>query len=119
MNASEIMKELYESLKGTRVVQGELTIKDFDDDMYEELYYSLLETLAPYIGNNYEFWYTKTARSFHRYKARSRRTFDFYDPHFEKSVESQSIREQLATIKYYLQKRAYSRYEIKSEEEEA
>lgn len=106
-------KELYTGLKGTRVVQGELTIPDFTPEMYEELFYTLLEELAPYIGANYEYWYIKTARSFHRYKARSRHTLDFYDPQVEKGVESQSIREQLATLKYYLQKRAYSRYPLK------
>lgn len=111
-----MMKELYESLIGTRVVQGELTIPDFSPEMYEDLYYALLETLAPYIGQNYEFWYTKTARSYHRYKARSRNTYDFYDPQVEKDVHSQTIREQLATIKYYLQKRAYSRYPLKESE---
>lgn len=105
--------DLYQSLKGTRVVQGELTIQDFTPGMYEDLYYMLLEEIAPYIGENYEYWYTKTARSYHRYKARSRHTFDFYDPQVEKDVGSQTIREQLATLKYYLQKRAYSRYPLK------
>jgi hypothetical protein len=112
------LKEIYNDLKGTRVNQGELTIPNFTDPDYEELYYYLLETLAPYIGENYEFWYTKTARSYHKYKARGRRTFDFYDPQYEKSVGSQSIREQLATLKYYLQKRAYSRYPLKYDMEE-
>lgn len=109
------IKELYESLKGTRVIQGELTISDFEDAEYEELYFLLLEELAPYIGENYEYWYTKTARSYHRYKARGRHTFDFFDPQYEKDVGSQTYREQLATIKYYLQKRAYSRYPNKAE----
>lgn len=112
------LKDLYENLKGTRVRQGELEIPDFTSEMYEELYYSLLEILAPYIGDNYEYWYTKTARSYHKYKARSRHSMDFYDPQYEKSVESQTIREQLATIKYYLQKRAYSRYPLKTDMEE-
>jgi hypothetical protein len=111
-------KELYESLKGTRVIQGELWIPDFTDEDYEELYYMLLEELAPAIGTNYEYWYTKTARSYHRYKARGRHTFDFYDPQYEKSVGSQTIREQLATLKYYIQKRAYSRYPLKNAKEE-
>lgn len=106
-------KEIYESLKGTRVHQGELLIQDFTDADYKELYYYLLEELAPIIGDNYEFWYTKVARSYHRYKARGRHTFDFYDPQYEKSVESQTIREQLATLKYYVQIRAYSRYPLK------
>lgn len=110
-------KELYESLKGTRCVQGELTIPDFSDAEYEELYYYLLEVLAPFIGSNYEYWYTKTARSYHRYKARGRNTFDFYDAQYEKEVSSQTVREQLATIKYYLQRRTYSRYPNKVNEE--
>lgn len=111
------LKELYNSLKGTRATQGELTIPDFTEADYEELYYYLLGELAPYIGSNYEYWYTKTARSYHRYKARGRNTFDFYDPQYEKEVSSQTIREQLATIKYYLQRRAYSRYPNKVNEE--
>lgn len=108
------IKEIYNSLKGSsRVVQGELTIPDFTPADYEELYYTILGELAPYIGDNYEFWYTKVTRSYHRYKARGRHTFDFYDPQYEKGLESQSIREQLATLKYYIQKRAYSRYDVK------
>jgi hypothetical protein len=111
------LKDLYDSLKGSsRCVQGELTIPDFKDEDYKELFFTLLEELSPYIGSNYEYWYTKTARSYHRYKARGRHTFDFYDPQYEKDVESQTIREQLATLKYYLQKRAYSRYEPKISE---
>jgi hypothetical protein len=93
-----------------------LTVPDFTDAEYEELYYTLLECLAPYIGENYEYWYTKVARSYHRYKARGRNTPDFYDPQYEKGVESQTVREQLATLKYYIQKRAYSRYPLKESE---
>lgn len=111
------VKGLYEELKGTRVIQGQLTIPDFEYGDYEELYYMLLEHLAPAIGDNYDFWYTKWARSYHRQKARSRRTFDFVDPQFEKEVGSQTIREQLATIKFYLQKRAYSKFPLKCEME--
>jgi hypothetical protein len=111
------IKELYESLKGTRAIQGELTVPNFTDENYEDLYYYLLEELKEHIGSNYEYWYTKTARAFHKYKARGRNTFDFYDPQYEKPVESQTIREQLATIKFYCQKRAYSRYPRKDIEE--
>jgi hypothetical protein len=112
------MKELYESLLGTKCVQGALTVQGFDESMYEELYYTLLEYLAPQIGDDYEFWYTNVSRRYHRYKARGRHTPDFYDPQYEKNVESQTIREQLATIKYYIQKRAYSRYPLKDVNEE-
>lgn len=109
--------EIYESLKGTRVKQGELTIADFTDSMYEDLYYTLLEELAEHIGGNYEFWYTRIARSYHKYKQRSHKTYDYPDPQYEKALDSQTIREQLATIKYYCQKRAYSRYPKKEVEE--
>jgi hypothetical protein len=103
--------EIYESLKGrSRVINGELTIPGFTDEDYEELYYTLLEMLAPYIGNNYEYWYTKWARAYHRQKALSRHTVDFYDPQYEKPVHDQTIREQLATIKFFVTRRTYSRY---------
>lgn len=113
------IKELYDSLKGvSKMVQGELTIPDFTEEDYEDLYYTLLEELSEHIGDNYEFWYTKWARSFHKYKSRYRHTFDFLDPQYEKPVEVQTIREQLSTIKFYLQKRAYSRYPKKFINEE-
>lgn len=111
------IKELYESLKGTRVVNGELTIPDFTAENYEELYYLLLEELAGHIGDNYEYWYLKVANWYHSYKKRRQHSADFYDPHISKEVWSQSIREQLAVLKYYLQKRAYSRYPKKGVKE--
>lgn len=108
-------KNLYNQLKGTRITKGELTIADFTNEDYENLYYTLLEMLAPFIGENYEHWYVQKARSYHKYKQNSRKTFDFYDPQYEKPMEAQTIREQLATIKFFIQKRAYSKYPSKGE----
>lgn len=106
--------EIYKSLKGnSRVIRGELTIPDYQDEDYENLYYFLLEALAQHIGQNYEWWYVKWARSYHRQKALSRHTVDFYDPQYEKPVEAQTIREQLATIKFFTTRRTYSRYGAK------
>lgn len=103
--------ELYQSLKGvSRARHGELTIEGYTDEDYENLFYVLLEELADHIGDNYEYWYTKWARSFHRQKALSRHTHDFYDPQYEKPLHEQTIREQLCTIKYFLTRRTHSRY---------
>jgi hypothetical protein len=95
-------KELYNQLKGTKNINGEFTILDFTDEDYENLYYTLLEMLSPFIGENYEYWYMQKARSFHKYKQSSRKTYDFFDPQYEKPLETQTIREQLATIKYFI-----------------
>src|SRR5213079_313587 len=103
-------KNLYNQLKGvSRVKKGELWITDFTNEDYENLYYTLLEMLEPFIGDNYEFWYTQKARSYHKYKQGKAHTFDFYDPTYEKPLEMQTIREQLATLKFFIQKRAYSK----------
>lgn len=103
--------ELYHELVGvSRARQGELTIDGFADGDYEAYYYALLEQLAPFIGENYEHWYTTWARRQHRKKGKSRHTFDFYDPQYEKHVSEQTIREQLVTIKFFLERRSASAY---------
>lgn len=103
--------ELYKSLVGiSRSVNGELTISGFSDADYEQLYDYLLEELSEYINGNYEFWYTTWSRRQHRKKARGTTRADFYDPHFEKHVFDQTIREQLVTIKFFLERRSASRY---------
>lgn len=108
-------QEIYESLKypNSKMVQGELTIEGFTPDMYEDLYYTILESLEPYIKGNYEEWYTKKARSHHKRKARSRNTFDFYDPQYEKHVWDQTIREQLVVLKFFCQHKVHSKYQPK------
>lgn len=109
-------KELYSQLKGvSRVKDGELCITDFTDEDYENLYYTLLEMLSPFIGENYEYWYTQKARSYHKQRLAKAHTYDFYDPQFEKPVEAQTIREQLVVIKFFIQRRAYSKYPMKGE----
>lgn len=103
--------ELYQQLKGkSRAVNGEMTIAGYDDEDYEALFYFLLDEISDFIGDNYEYWYTKWARSFHRQKALARHTHDFYDPQYEKPVHEQTIREQLCTIKFFITRRTHSRY---------
>lgn len=112
------IQELYESLKGTRVKMGELSIPDFTDENYEDLYYYLLEELSPYMDGNYEYWYMSWAKKYYKEKLRKAHKYEFYCPQVEKDILSQTIREQLATIKYFLQRRAYSRYPSWVEKEE-
>lgn len=105
------IQEIYDQLKGnSRMIGGELTIPDFTEDDYEALFEVIVASLAEFIGDNYEFWYTKVARSFHRQKALSRHRHDFYDPQYEKPLAEQTTREQLATLKFYVTRRTYSRY---------
>lgn len=94
--------ELYLNLaNNSRQVQGELTIEGFDDEAYDELYETLLSIMAPYIGQNYEYWYSRACIQYHRYKERHNTRYDFYDPHL-KPLEQQTIREQLAVLKWKL-----------------
>lgn len=94
--------ELYEQLANrSRQVQGELTIDGFEDADYEELYEQMLTIMAPYIGHNYDYWYGRACIQYHRYKERHSTRYDFYDPHM-RPLSEQTIREQLAVLKWKL-----------------
>lgn len=112
-----IVKELYNSLKGqSRQVSGELYIPGFEDDDYSELWETILESIAPFVGGNYEYFYTKWARTYYRKFLRDRHNVHLYCPQFEKPLETQTIREQLVTLKHFLMVRSHSRYKTKVEE---
>lgn len=112
------IQEIYQSLKGTRVKNGELSISDFSDENYEDLYYYLIEELSPYMDGNYEYFYMSWAKRYYKEKKRQAHKYEFYCPQVEKDVSSQTIREQLATLKYFIQRRAVSRYPAKVEKGE-
>lgn len=100
-------EEIYEQLKGRSwLVQGELTIDGFEEHDYEQLYYLILEALAPDIKGNYEYWYNRRRRGYHNFKARNTTTYDFYDPVYEKPLSQQTVREQLGLLKYVCYRKA-------------
>jgi hypothetical protein len=109
----QIINDLHEFFKGSRVVDGRLRIKDFDDAQYEDLFFACVEMLKPYIGDDYEKWYKRTTLSYHRFKVSNARDHSLYDPHFEKDMLDQDLQEQLAVIKYFVGRRKHSGYNKK------
>jgi hypothetical protein len=102
----EELEEWYESLKGTRTINGELKINGFDREMYEDLYYELLEVLKPYILNVGDFnqWYRKTVTQYIRYRQATNRRYDTYIPQME-PIEHHTLGEQLAVFKFFIYRR--------------
>lgn len=108
-------EEVYEQLRyRAREVQGELTIEGFTDADYDLLYELVLEAFAPYVGN-YDYWYRRKCVTYNRYKARHTTTYDFYDPHM-KDLSEQTVREQLAVLKWVSYRWYYGSNPIKVKE---
>jgi len=94
--------------------QGQLSVRGFDSEAdYEELYYTLLEELAPVIGENYPYWFNRQLAAYYRFnRAKSRSEYRF-DPFQGRDCEQMTIREQLVVLKFYLYRRYYSSYKAK------
>lgn len=99
---------LYQQLKGqTHERQGGLHVKGFtSEEEYEDLYYYILEVLSPVIDGDYEYFYNVQARRYYRHKQRKNKTDYFYCPQVEKPFYAQTIREQLALLKWYIYRKA-------------
>lgn len=101
----DIIEELYQELKGTRIINGELFVEDFEEEDYEEIYFYILGELQPLFKGNYVNWYEKKALSYYRYKQRTNRKDLVYIPQKDKPIEEQSTREQLALLKFFISRR--------------
>lgn len=110
----EELLQINQSLKGTRIVNGELRIKDFTPEDYETLYFYILEVLKPYFNGNYENWYFKTVKQYVRFKKKTNRTYDFYVSQDNKPIELQTVQEQLAVFKFFIYRRTGSKYPKKT-----
>ena len=102
----EICKELYEQLKGTYTYKGQLQIEGFEYEDYETLYEVLLEQLAPFFKGDYYDWYDTVATQYKRYRKATNRRYDVKCPQSDLAVEEQTVREQLALMKFFLYRRA-------------
>ena len=105
---------LYESLKGTRMEQGQLSITGFETEAdYQELYYTLLEELAPVIHDNYPYWFNRQLAAYYRFNRAKSRSYQLFDPFQGRECEQMTVREQLVVLKFYLYRRYYSSYKTK------
>lgn len=110
---------LYESLRGnSRVINGELTIPEYQDEDYQGLYETLIETLAPYANwynGDFSYWYAVKCKQYHGFKVSNRRTYNFYDPIVEIDPAYHTIRQRLAVLKFFIGRRRWSRFGHKEE----
>jgi hypothetical protein len=110
VNVKEILKELYEDLKGTRVKNGSLIVPNFNAQDYEQLYFMLLDELRPIIKNDFYGWYGKAVKSYAKYRKRYDATNDVYIPQIMHPLEEHTTQMQLAVFKHYIYRRATSKY---------
>lgn len=106
---SYTIEELYHSLKGCRSRNGELVIPEFEERDYEELYYAILDSLRDEFGDNYFGWYMSWAHRYHQHKVLNSHRYDLPEPCVDLPLEQQSIRVQLAVLKYFISRRYWHR----------
>jgi hypothetical protein len=106
----ETICELYEQLKGTKTVNGELVIEGFDWQDYDQLMNILLQELKPVFKGNFYSWYQRQCVSYYKFRKANARTYDFFCPQVQNPVDTHSIQNQLAVMKFYLYRRANSGY---------
>lgn len=101
------MSHLYEEIRDSVIVNSRLCIEDFEEEDYNELYYFLLDELKSKFKGDYFKWYEKKAWSYHKYRVQTNNKSTIYTLQKDLSVEEQTIREQLAVIKFYLKRDYY------------
>lgn len=111
------LEKLYDSLCGNNIKSkyGELSIPDFENEDYEELYFAILEELTPIIGGNYWGWYERMIHSYYRHRAANAKFYEFSRPHLQIPLDNHTIRMQLVILKYAIGRRYWSAYDTEGE----
>lgn len=104
--------ELYDSLLGSRLVDGQLVIPGYTEPDYEELWeYLMTELVIPLLrGRDYYYWLAAQAARYRKNRRLGEWERAYYDPLTQNRPEELTTRQQLAVIKFYLKRRRYSHY---------
>jgi hypothetical protein len=113
MAAEEIPTYIYEGLLGARLKNGQLFIRGYADEDYEDLWTLIMEeVIAPALrrrGDDYFHFLGVWAVRYGKHRANAR-YFDGYDPLTANRPEELTTRQQLAILRHYIYRRYHSGY---------